>query len=140
MRRVHWILLAVAALALEGALTPAYLAYRLPPYTEMQRRHAAFETLVAALDEVRRSVGQRRSIGFLCDGRVDPSHPDANLARYYLAQSWLAPVLVGRELDPGLSLASFSTPARLSESVDRLDLQVLHPVAPGLALVEGRAP
>ena len=138
MRRGHWIALVVGALALEGALTPAYLAYQLLPYAEVQRRQVAFENLVSALEEARRSVGGRGSIGFVCEGPIHPARPDGNVAKYYFAQSWLAPTLVGRELDRGLSLAFFSDSASSSDSLERLNLRVVHPLSNGLALVEGR--
>ncbi len=140
MRREHWVVLVVGALMLQGALTPAYLAYRLPPYSQAQKQRLQFEGMVGALDEVRRNLGERRSIGYLCEGDIDPSRPDQTLARYYFTQSWLAPTLVGPELDPELSLAFFANPASLTESVDRLQLRVLLSVAPTLALVEGPEP
>jgi hypothetical protein len=60
------------------------------------------------------------------------------LARYYFAQSWLAPTLVGPELDRDLSLAYFVSSAELTRFLDRLRLRITHSAAPNLALVRGR--
>jgi len=138
LRRDHWIALVVGALILQGVLTPAYLAYRLPPYSEARRQGKAFAATVGKLEEVRRNLGEQRSIGYLCEGRIDPARPDQMLARYYFAQSWLAPTLVGPELDRELSLAYFVNSANLTRSLDTLRLRIIHSVAPNLALVTGR--